>query len=69
MARKILRVTVVTDRIWILRRSCSSEWVEVPQPPGPTVPSGLSEPNLQSPSRPWRAGWNSVGKLLKGLRK
>lgn len=67
MTRKILRLTVVTDQIWIRDRSYSCELSEM-HPPGPTVPLGLLEPNLQPPPRAWWASWNFVGKLLKGLR-
>lgn len=69
MARKTLRITIVTDQIWI-RRSCSREWVRTPQPPTePTVPATPPEPNLQSPPGVLWNTWESVRKLLKGLPK
>jgi len=70
MARKIMRVTVVTDQIWILRRSCSKRWVKIPQTPtGPTVSATPADSNLQPASHVLWNTWDSVRKLLKGLQK
>lgn len=70
MASKITRVTVVTDQIWILRRSYSREWVKTTQSPTePAVAPTHPEQNLQPTPRGLWNTWDSVRKLLKGLQK
>lgn len=70
MARKITRITVVTDQIWILHRSYTGEWVKTTQPATePKIPATPPEPNLQPTPRVLWNTWDSVRKLLKGLQK
>lgn len=70
MASKITCVTVVTDQIWILRRSYSREWVKTTQSPTePAVSATHPEQNLQPTPRGLWHTWDSVRKLLKGLQK